>query len=83
MRLECVLFQRDLGTLAEKQTRISEVAQTLSQTLGADRSTVRAAGGLIKADLVSDDANHDFDFRPIADSCSRYFKPAIDSLTKL
>ena len=49
-----MLFQRDLGTLAEKQTRISEVAQTLSQALGADKSTVKAAGYLIKADLVSD-----------------------------
>ena len=54
LRLESVLFQRDLGTLAEKQTRISEVAQTLSQALGADKSTVKAAGYLIKADLVSD-----------------------------
>ena len=54
LRLESVLFQRDLGTLAEKQTRISEVAQTLSQTLGADKATVKAAGCLIKADLVSD-----------------------------
>ena len=42
-RLENVLFQRDLGTLAKKQTRISEVAQALSQTLGADKSTVKAA----------------------------------------
>ena len=53
-RLESVLFQRDLGTLAQKQARISAVAQTLSEYLGADKATIEAAGGLIKADLVSD-----------------------------
>lgn len=51
--LEDVLFQRDLGSLAEKQTRISDVAQTLSGYLGADKITVKSAGRLIKADLVS------------------------------
>ncbi len=54
LRLERVLFQRDLGTLAQKQARISDVAQLLSEQLGADKATIQAAGGLIKADLVSD-----------------------------
>ena len=54
LRLEGVLFQRDLGTLAHKQDRISAVALSLCELLEADKTIVEAAGGLIKADLVSD-----------------------------
>lgn len=53
-RLESVLFQRDLGTLAAKQQRISRLAVALSEELGADHATVSAAGAVLKADLVSD-----------------------------
>ena len=78
-----MLFQRDLGTLAEKQTRISEVAQTLSQALGADKSTVKAAGYLIKADLVSDMVGEFPELQGIAgrhyalhDDCLLYTSPS-------
>ena len=53
-RLESVLFQRDLGTLAAKQRRISRLATALCEELGADKATVSAAGAVLKADLVSD-----------------------------
>ena len=53
-RLKGVLFQRDLGTLADKQRRIASVAESLCSSLGADAVTVNAAGTLLKADLVSD-----------------------------
>ena len=53
-RLESVLFQRDLGTLASKQRRISRLAAALCEELGADEATVSAAGAVLKADLVSD-----------------------------
>ena len=53
-RLESVLFQRDLGTLASKQRRISRLASALCEELGADEATVSAAGAVLKADLVSD-----------------------------
>ena len=53
-RLESVLFQRDLGTLASKQRRISRLATALCEELGADETTVSAAGTVLKADLVSD-----------------------------
>jgi len=53
-RLESVLFQRDLGTLASKQGRISRLATALCEELGADEATVSAAGAVLKADLVSD-----------------------------
>ena len=53
-RLKGVLFQRDLGTLADKQRRIASVAGLLCSSLGADSATVKGAGTLLKADLVSD-----------------------------
>ena len=53
-RLESVLFQRDLGTLASKQRRISRLATALCGELGADEPTVSTAGAVLKADLVSD-----------------------------
>ena len=53
-RLESVLFQRDLGTLADKQRRIAQLAVALSGALGADEATVSGAGAVLKADLVSD-----------------------------
>ena len=53
-RLESVLFQRDLGTLASKQRRISRLATALCEELGADETTVSTAGAVLKADLVSD-----------------------------
>ncbi len=53
-RLESVLFQRDLGTIAAKQQRIRSLAVSLCEALGADETTVSAAGAVIKADLVSD-----------------------------
>ena len=53
-RLESVLFQRDLGTLASKQRRILRLATSLCEALGADETTVSTAGAVLKADLVSD-----------------------------
>ena len=53
-RLESVLFQRDLGTLAAKQRRISRLAVALCEELGADEATVTGAAAVLKADLVSD-----------------------------
>lgn len=53
-RLESVLFQRELGTLAAKQRRIRALAVALCKELGADEATVSAAGSVLKADLVSD-----------------------------
>jgi glycyl-tRNA synthetase beta chain len=53
-RLENVLFQRDLGTLAAKQRRISRLATALCKELDADKTTVSTAAAVLKADLVSD-----------------------------
>ena len=90
LRLEGVLFQRDLGTLAQKQARISTVAQTLCDLLEADAAIVKAAGDLIKADLVSDMvgefpelqgiagrhyALHDGESEAVADAIEQHYWP--------
>ena len=89
-RLKGVLFQRDLGTLADKQRRIASVAESLCSSLGADAVTVKAAGTLLKADLVSDMvgefpelqgiagghyALHDGEIASVADAIEQHYWP--------
>jgi len=89
-RLKGVLFQRDLGTLADKQRRIASVAESLCSSLGADAATVKAAGTLLKADLVSDMvgefpelqgiagrhyALHDGETESVADAIEQHYWP--------
>ena len=51
--LEKVTFQAQLGTVAEKATRIAALSETLAAALGADAAAARDAGRLSKADLTS------------------------------
>lgn len=51
--LEKVTFQAQLGTVAEKSTRIAALAANLAAALGADKDAAEKAGRLCKADLVS------------------------------
>ncbi len=51
--LEKVTFQAQLGTVAEKSTRIAALAGGLAEALGADKAAAEKAGRLCKADLVS------------------------------
>ena len=89
-RLDGVLFQRDLGTLADKQARISHVALALCAHLNASEETVKAAGALVKADLVSDMvgefpelqgiagrhyALHDGEAEAVADAIEQHYWP--------
>jgi len=52
-RLEGVVFQAKLGTVAEKVARIRAVAAKLAERLGADAGQVDRAAQLCKADLVT------------------------------
>ncbi|MCH8537573.1 MAG: glycine--tRNA ligase subunit beta [Alkalimonas sp.] len=52
--LETVLFQKQLGTLAEKSARISTLAETVAGMIGADRADAARAGLLSKTDLMTD-----------------------------
>lgn len=51
--LEAVVFQAQLGSVAEKVARLQALGAALAPRFGADPDTVRAAAGLCKTDLVS------------------------------
>ena len=51
--LKTVLFQQQLGTLAEKSERISTVAGFIAQKIGAEQAAAERAGLLSKTDLMT------------------------------
>lgn len=51
--LGTVVFQKQLGTLAEKSSRIANVAAKIAKQLGADETHAKRAGELCKADLMT------------------------------
>jgi glycyl-tRNA synthetase beta chain len=51
--LKTVLFQQQLGTLAEKSERISKVAGFVAAKIGADATAAERAGLLSKTDLMT------------------------------
>ena len=53
-RLAGVTFQGKLGSLADKQHRITNIAVAIAPAMNADIDAVTRASGLIKCDLVSD-----------------------------
>ncbi len=52
-RLETVIFQQKLGSLADKTERITALSGWLADKLGADPDTTRRGAELAKCDLVS------------------------------
>lgn len=52
--LASITFQKDLGTLADKQQRLQTLTRTIADKLGWESETVERAAGLAKADLVTD-----------------------------
>ncbi|WP_300361137.1 glycine--tRNA ligase subunit beta [Fusobacterium sp.] len=58
-KLETVVFQKDLGTIAAKMRRVSKVADSLIDTLGyqAEREDIQRTITLCKADLVTNMIN--------------------------
>ena len=53
-RLDSVVFQKKLGSLGDKVSRVARVAGHISAQTGADQDLVRRAAELCKADLMSD-----------------------------
>lgn len=51
--LSNVVFQQKLGTLAEKATRVAELAGQIAGVIGADENKAYRAAELCKADLLS------------------------------
>lgn len=52
--LEKVVFQQQLGTVAEKCQRIGALAKIIAGQIGGDEALAQQAGELCKADLASD-----------------------------
>lgn len=52
--LETVLFQKQLGTLADKSRRISQLAEKIASRIGANEQQAARAGLLSKTDLMTE-----------------------------
>ena len=52
--LGSVLFQKQLGSLADKSARVAALAIWIAQVIGADPATVKRAGELAKCDLLTE-----------------------------
>ncbi|MGB0203968.1 MAG: glycine--tRNA ligase subunit beta [Neptuniibacter sp.] len=53
-KLKTIVFQKDLGTVHDKATRISALAGKIANTLNQDQTKAERAGLLAKADLLTD-----------------------------
>ncbi len=51
--LDRMRWIKGLGTMADKQRRVAALAELLAPKVGADEGAVRTAGGLCKADLLT------------------------------
>jgi glycyl-tRNA synthetase beta chain len=52
--LDRVVYQRQLGSIGDKSSRVRLLAQSLAVEVGADEDTVRRAAELARADLLTD-----------------------------
>ncbi len=52
--LKSMVFQNELGTLADKTERLSLIAGKIAAAIGADQALAQEAGALAKSDLVTD-----------------------------
>jgi len=53
-RLESVVFQKKLGTLQEKSSRVAALTAEIAALLGGDRTQAQQAGELSKCDLMTE-----------------------------
>ncbi|WP_420547341.1 glycine--tRNA ligase subunit beta [Curvivirga sp.] len=70
-KLEKVVFHAKLGTVAQRVSRMADIAELLCESIpGADKSKARRAAELSKADLVSDMV---FEFPEVQGTMGRYY----------
>ncbi len=89
-RLNGVVFQHQLGTLADKTQRISALARWLAETLDADSTVAERGAELAKCDLVSEMvlefpdlqgiagahyANHDGEQQGVVEAIEQHYWP--------
>jgi glycyl-tRNA synthetase beta chain len=51
--LETMLFQKELGSYANKQKRVAALAESVARNIGGDTGSARRAAALAKCDLLS------------------------------
>lgn len=69
-RLDQVVFQERLGTLADKSARVAQIARYLAGILGLDEELAARAGRLAKCDLVT---HMIFEFPSLQGVMGRYY----------
>lgn len=68
--LETVVFQKKLGTLAEKSKRVAVIARAIAEKLGADVANAERAALLSKCDLMTQMV---FEFTDLQGIMGRYY----------
>lgn len=68
--LETVVFQKKLGTLAEKSKRVAVIAKAIAEKLGADVKNAERAAHLSKCDLMTDMV---YEFTDLQGIMGRYY----------
>lgn len=68
--LETVVFQKKLGTLAEKSKRVAVIAKAIAEKLGADVKNAERAAQLSKCDLMTDMV---YEFTDLQGIMGRYY----------
>ncbi len=69
-KLASMVFQKRLGTLADKQTRVAELAAGIAKVIGGNADWARRAAQLAKCDLVT---NMVFEFPELQGIMGRYY----------
>lgn len=73
--LDRVTFQRDLGSLADKSSRVATLAERLAKEFGIDPAPVARAAILAKADLLTEMVG---EFPELQGTIGRYYALAAD-----
>jgi len=68
--LETVVFQKKLGTLAEKSKRVAVIAKAIAEKLGADMANAERAAMLSKCDLMTEMV---YEFTDLQGIMGRYY----------
>jgi glycyl-tRNA synthetase beta chain len=73
--LEKMIYQKRLGSLADKSARVVRLAGLIAEQLGEDGETVQRAARLLKCDLVTDMV---YEFPELQGIMGRYYAQAED-----
>ncbi len=69
-KLATILFQKELGTLADKSTRLQAIAVGIAEQIGGDKELAQRAAVLAKTDLLTDMV---FEFTDLQGIAGKYY----------